>query len=493
MELELVNRYTSTLPAADNHPYRTGAWRPNSREHNATQLPVWGRLPQDLDGVYLRNTENPRFESQMMYHPFDGDGMVHAINFQGGRASYRNRFVRTQGFMCETAAQASLSLGLLEGADLSARPGLRPGGMKDASSTDIVVHNGVALTTFYLCGEAYQLDPVSLEQSGPAQWGGGFPKDLGISAHAQVDERAGELLFFNYGMQAPYMHYGVVDAQGRLAHQTAVPLPGPRFPHDMAFTENYVVLNDLPVFWNPRHLPNNIYKPRFFPELPSRFAVLPRRGSAQDIRWFEAPPTYVLHFANAFEQGDEVVLEGFPQEVPMTEINVPGDLLATFKSRLDIHAMRTRLSRWRFNLKTGSTRVEQLSAAISEFPSIHNAYRGRANRYTYCMLGEPGWFLFNGLLKHDNATGEETRYLFPKGVFASETPFAPRSGGSGEDDGYLVTYVTDMNADSSACWVFAAQDLAAGPIAKVGLPERISSGTHAYFAPRAALRRSAVF
>jgi carotenoid cleavage dioxygenase-like enzyme len=39
----------------------------------------------------------------------------------------------------------------------------------------------------------------------------------------------------------------------------------------------------------------------------------------------------------------------------------------------------------------------------------------------------------------------------------------------------------DMNADRSDCWIFAAQDLAAGPIAKVALPERIASGTHAYW------------
>ena len=172
----------------------------------------------------------------------------------------------------------------------------------------------------------------------------------------------------------------------------------------------------------------------------------------------------------------------------MTETAVPGDPLHSFKRSLDIHAMRTRLSRWRFNLQTGATKVESLSPSISEFPSINNAYRGRANRYTYSMSGEPGWFLFNDIVKHDQAKGTETRYKFPAGVFASETPFAPRVGATTEDDGYLVTFVTDMNEDRSECQIFAAQDLAAGPIAKVRLPERISSGTHAYFAPRNLLR-----
>ena len=63
-----------------------------------------GELPADLDGVYLRNTENPVHPSIRMYHPFDGDGMLHAVGFQDGQASYRNRFVRTDGFLAEQEA-----------------------------------------------------------------------------------------------------------------------------------------------------------------------------------------------------------------------------------------------------------------------------------------------------------------------------------------------------------------------------------------------------
>jgi carotenoid cleavage dioxygenase len=38
----------------------------------------------------------------------------------------------------------------------------------------------------------------------------------GISAHPKVDEATGELLFFNYSKQAPYMHYGVVGADNHV-------------------------------------------------------------------------------------------------------------------------------------------------------------------------------------------------------------------------------------------------------------------------------------
>ncbi len=52
-------------------------------------------------------------------------------------------------------------------------------------------------------------------------------------------------------------------------------------------------------------------------------------------------------------------------------------------------------------------------------------------RYTYAATNEPGWFLFNGLVKHDTLTGREERYQFEPGVFCSEVGVAPRVGGTG--------------------------------------------------------------
>ena len=42
-----------------------------------------------------------------------------------------------------------------------------------------------------------------------------------------------------------------------------------------------------------------------------------------------------------------------------------------------------------------------------------------------------------------------------------------RSGSASESDGYVVTFTTDMNTDTSACQIFAADDVAAGPVAQV--------------------------
>ncbi len=489
MGATLVGTVPSTLPADDEHPYRSGAWLPNHREWDADDLEVVGELPRDLNGVYLRNTENPVHESIGLYHPFDGDGMLHQIAFADGRATYRNRFVRTDGFRAEQEAAESLWTGLLDMPERSKRTdgwGAR-GRMKDASSTDVIVHNGKALTSFWQCGDVYQLDPRTLADEGKAPWVADFPCPTGISAHTKLDEHTGELLVFGYGKQAPFLHYGVVGADGRLEHSVDIPLPGPRLPHDMAFTENYAILNDLPQFWDPQLLEQGVHLPRFFPDLPSRFAVIPRRGSTADIRWFEADPTYVLHWMNAYEDGDEIVLDGFFQHTPEPAKQPNDTKMASIYRSIDLGRLQARPHRWRFNLVTGTTREESLSDRVMEFGMVNGAIGGRPYRYSYNMTAAPGMFLFDGLVKQDLQTGAEQRYAFGDGVFGSETPFAPRDGATSEDDGYLVTFTSDVGNDLSECLVFDAADITAGPIARVRLPERISSGTHSCWTPASAL------
>ncbi len=97
-DVEVYGKMLTTLPEDDDHPYRTGAWRPQSVEYDAADLDVTGELPADLYGVYLRNTENPLHPAIVRYHPFDGDGMIHKVSFRDGKVSYANRFVRTEAW-----------------------------------------------------------------------------------------------------------------------------------------------------------------------------------------------------------------------------------------------------------------------------------------------------------------------------------------------------------------------------------------------------------
>ncbi len=482
MKIERLQPVRTSLRPS-NHPYLNGAWTPLLEEVDATDLDIIeGAIPTDIDGVYVRNTENPTQEALGRYHPFDGDGMLHMISFKEGRADYRNRFVRTRGFEAEQEAGQSLWGGLMDGPGVSLRPGFGAhGGLKDSSSTDVVIHAGKIVSTFYQCGEAYWLDPETLDQGGVASWG---PLD-GVSAHAKVDESTGELLFFNYAKHPPYMHYGVVDRHGKRTHYTPITLPGPRLPHDMAFTRNYSILNDLPVFWDAELLKRGIHAVRLHPDLKSRFGIIPRHGEASEIRWFEADPTYILHFLNAYEDGDEIVMDAYFQEDPCPRpLASAPDGYSHMMSYLDEHSFRPKLHRWRFNLRTGETREGHLDDRVLEFGTFNQRYAGKPYRYAYSTTTKPGWFLFDGFVKHDLDTGESWSLPLSEGRYASEAPFVPRIGAKDEDDGYLVSFIIDETAGTSECILVDCKRFSDGPVVRIALPHKICSGTHSVWADR---------
>ena len=192
---------------------------------------------------------------------------------------------------------------------------------------------------------------------------------------------------------------------------------------------------------------------------------------------------------DVLSDGDEIVLDGFYQGDPNPLDTGAGDKWQRAFRFLALDRMQARLHRWRLNLVTGQAREEPLSDTISEFGMINPAHSGESYRYAYAATGKPGWFLFDGLVRHDVVTGNEQRISFGDGVYGSETAMAPRVGSHGEDDGYLVTLTTDMNDDASYCLVFDAARIEDGPVCKLLLPERISSGTHSTWVAGSELRR----
>ena len=83
----------------DHGPHLTGALAPIFEELDVTDLPVEGEIPIDLNGVYLRKGPNQRFEPKGAFHMFDGDGMLHAAEFRDGKMTYRNKWVKTDGWI----------------------------------------------------------------------------------------------------------------------------------------------------------------------------------------------------------------------------------------------------------------------------------------------------------------------------------------------------------------------------------------------------------
>jgi carotenoid cleavage dioxygenase len=93
----------------------------------------------------------------------------------------------------------------------------------------------------------------------------------------------------------------------------------------------------------------------------------------------------------------------------------------------------------------------------------------------------PGWFLFNGFVKHDLDRGESWSVQLAPGRYGSEPVFAPRLTARSEDDGYLISFIIDENTHSSECILIDAARFADGPVCRIALPHKICSGTHAWW------------
>ncbi|MCU0655370.1 MAG: carotenoid oxygenase family protein [Polyangiaceae bacterium] len=453
------------------NPYLLQEHEPVAAEMSVEGLRVTGVIPAELNGMFARNTPNPQFPPQGRYHWFDGDGMVHGLRLEDGKASYVNRWIRTSGFEAEKAEGAPLWTGIMEP--------VKANGLKDTANTDLVVHNGKLLALWWMCGTPYQLDPRTLATVGPERFGGKLVRS--VSAHAKVDPRTGELVFFDYSIvQKPWMRYGVVSASGELLRDEVIEIPVPHIQHDLALTERYTILIDLPLGWDRAMLAQGKRRIGFDRSLPARFGILPRLGGNGDIRWFEAESCYMYHTINAYEEGDEVVLVGCRVGDPIPKDQRTDGTVA----RLEFIELVPHLYRWRFNLKTGAVREEQLDDVATEFPRANDRTQGAPARYSYNPRIAPRSALsFDGLIKYDLHTGGSTRHEYEAGWYGGEAVFVPRPGATEEDDGWLVTCLTSAAEQRSRGVIFDARDLTLGPIASIELPQRIPLGFHTCWVP----------
>jgi carotenoid cleavage dioxygenase len=460
------------------NPYLQGLYEPVAAETTALELKVIGEIPKDLYGAFVRNGPNPQHAPEGLHHWFDGDGMVHAVYFENGKAEYRNRYVQSDDFRAGKAGKDIGAGGVLMPSSKS-RPGSTRGELvyKDTANTDLVLHNGSLMALWYISGKPVRIDARTLETIGNEDFGAALPRH--VSAHGKVDPRTGEFCFFDYSLTEPWMTYGIVSKDNVLTNFQRVDLPGPRLPHDMGLTENYVILHDLPVVFTEGGMRNHMWQIKVADQ-PARFGVAPRNGRGDQIKWFETDSCYIYHVVNAWEDGDEVVMTACmmtPNGYP------PNPAYGPYASMVNVLALHAVPVEWRMNMVTGEVKKRQLDDRIGEFPVINLDRTGVKTNWSYHVSMAPEELQrFDGLYKYDLTTGNAQTHRFADGVGGSEPAFAPRVGSTGEDDGYVVVFATAPDGTSEV-QVLDARAFDQGPIARIPLPVRVPAGFHGTWAP----------
>lgn len=449
-----------------------GNFRPVSEERETKDMTVIGAIPQDLAGTFLRIGPNPvHIFSEEKYHTFDGDGMIHAIEFIDGSARYKNRFVETEGFKLEQAHGDWLYKGMNSMMDPS--PSRIPEGAppsKNLANTAFAYHN----KTLYALHEPSKptiIELPDLNTVGATDFNGKLKHPF--TAHPKVDQKTGEMMTYGYAFQAPFVSYSVINQDGELVHTTPITIKKPVFMHDFAVSSKYTLFLDFPITLDIERAIAGGPALGFEKAHGSRIGVMPRFGTDADVRWFEVKPGVVVHTANAWEEEDVVVLQASRSKT----VDIIGAGTQAGDALSETHGQ---LYEWRINLTTGDISEGPISELHCDFTRVNDAYACHATRYVYAALFNPQRpFTFDGVMKYDNTSNQETTFYYGAERYGGEAVFAPRLNSASEDDGYLITFVHDETEDQSECVILDAQDLASGPVATIVIPFRVPYGFHA--------------
>ncbi len=452
-------------------PFLTDNYAPLLLEGEAFDLPIEGELPRELHGTLYRNGPNPQFAPRGRHHWFDGDGMIHAFRLRDGRASYRNRWVRTARFSLERAAGEALFGGL---GDLASGDPRVAGATPNAANTNIVWHGG-RLLALWEGGPPHALDPVTLETLGPHDFGGRLVGSM--TAHPKLDPETGEMGFFGYGFVPPFLRYHVADAQGRLLRSTEIDVPWASMMHDFVMTSRHVIFMVLPATLRLENVERTGSPIGWEPELGARIGVMPRGGSSADVVWFEIDPCFVFHPMNAWDDGGRVVTEvcRYPRLPLFAGAGTQG-----------LEDLDAKLTRWTLDLAGGGVKEERLDDACVEFPRFDERRAGLRYRHGYAAGIHPGGAaprLVNAIFHWDFATGKRRQHVVPPHDVVGEPIFVPRHAGAEEGDGWLLVVVYRGEQKRSDLLVLDARDVDRAPIATVQLSHRVPFGFHGNWAP----------
>jgi all-trans-8'-apo-beta-carotenal 15,15'-oxygenase len=461
-----------------------------------------GAIPDELVGTLYRNGPG-RLErgGQWVHHPFDGDGMITALRFAGGKAELRNRFVRTEGWQAEEAADKFLYRGVF-GTQ-------KPGGiaanafdlrLKNIANTHVVLL-GDQLLALWEAAEPHALDPDTLETRGLSLLDGVLKKGEAFSAHPRFDPgHHGEPRMVTFGVKAGprstirLMEFATEDdpaagvKAGQLLSERRDSFGGFAFLHDFAITPNWAVFLQNAIAFNPLpYVAGRKGAAQCLQSQPggqAKFWLIPRDGgtfAGQKPRVIDAPDGFVFHHLNAWEEGDEVVVESiyyadFPSIGPEDD----------FRS-IDFTLLpEGLLEQCRINIASGTQTTQRLSERCCEFAMVNPNCEGLPCRFAWMAVTEreTGNDPLQAIKKLDLQSGERTVWSAAPRGFVSEPLMVPRLDATAEDDGWVLCLVWNGARCASDLVILDAASLA--EVAVLELPLAVPHGLHGSWAPAAA-------
>lgn len=451
-------------------------------EYGFTPLSIEGALPDGLEGTLFRvGPARATLFGVRLRHPFERDGGMLAVRMADGRAEGAHRLVRSRGLVEELAAGRRLYGSTLPWPTRVLRA-LKGSDGKNVANTSPFVAGG-RLFALVEAARPTELDPATLDTLGESDLGGVVGSRFSAHPHRVAARKTSYNFGVRYG-RSPALDLYAIDDEGRARALGAVPLRAPVMLHDFCATRRHLVFFVSPaVIWVARALLR-------WGSFDSWVRFEPRRGTevivvdiddVSRVRRFGVEAFFQWHFANAYDDGEDLVVDlvRYPRLGTLGAIGKDPDRpeLASVEGGV--------LVRHRVRAAREELAVEELGGVGGEFPRCDPRVEGERHGVVFLATeGEAEDPLGNGIARVDIDTGTVTRARLARHERPSEPVFVPRSAGAPEGDGHVLALVTDVVARKSAVHVWDAARLDEAPLARILLPHASPQTFHGTFVPR---------
>jgi all-trans-8'-apo-beta-carotenal 15,15'-oxygenase len=442
------------------------------------EIVVRGILPRGLSGVLFRNGPGRfRRDGQTKRTVLDGDGVIQRLELSDGVAHYARRFVQTHKLVAEESAGR-----FLKPTWTSTVPRLFANvGQHMQSQAGVTTYevNGTLLALDEGASPGFEIDRDTLETLRPASLG--LPEnDASPKAHAKRIAENGDWLFASTRYGSKGMQIDVVRHRHdgtRVATPTVIS-PRIGYVHDFAATNRYAVFNLQAV---------RLHALRFISGLASFTECLewsPKQGNlvllidlaTGALRTFEAPAAWAWHMANAYEHGNDVIMDFVGYDDPGHFIGPDAQLAAIMQGKEGVHGAPGTIRRYVLG-SNGKLTETVMADGNFEFPSIDLRASGAAHERIYVTTSATGGMLHTGIAALDTRTGKLEKYDFGDFINTTEPVFAADPE-RGLDQGWLITQTLDVKRGTSGFAVMDAREVAAGPVATVDVGETMPLSLH---------------
>lgn len=485
--------------SADGNDWHVGAGRgfnaPLRFDASIDDCEVAGTIPEDMDGAFYRVGGEfyypPKFPDDA---PLNADGYISMFRVKNGKVDFRGRYVETHRFQMERQERRQL-YGYYRNPytdDPLVKDPEHPN-KRTVANTAPIVHAG-KLYTIKEDGLPHEMNPNTLETVGPWDFNGGWKSET-FTAHPKMDPVSGDMMAFGYeatGLCSDDLWIYRVDKNGDVAHEIRTKVPYVSVIHDQAITQKHIIIPFSNYVTKMEWLKEGKIHWWWDKSKPGYIGVLRRDGDGKDIRWFKGPSRCMMHTLNAHDEGDKVILYApfwdgnFFPFFPNTDGSPFNPKLAKAFIRKITLDMNSKKDTWEEEILWPMDVVD-LGKVDPRILSLET-------RYFYTSFNDPerpfdkaragvnaNARVVNSYGRFDLQTGKVDKYFAGDTHSLQEVSFVPRKG-STEGDGYLVGVANNYAEDRSEMVIVDAQNPAAGDIARVIMPFKLSSQVHGVWA-----------